>query len=274
MYCKYCGKKIVEESKFCPFCGKDLSSKKENDSGSNETSIPKEITGWSWGGFLWGWIWAIGNKTWIGLLALVPYVGLIIHIILGIHGREWAWKNKHWDNIEHFKKVQRNWAKWWLILFGGGLVLIPIFSVAILSTINPIEQSNKAKDASIKNDLAELMNANERYFAMNGSYPWNNEETALSDTYGSDDIANEIWLNSLVKEDEIRQSFVDKIKALENKLVIIKEEGKDGYSYYCFQPNSKSVKEEAKTKCSTFGTFTYNQSKYLCVNDQEYLCLP
>jgi len=274
MYCKHCGKKNVEESKFCPFCGKDLDVKNQNNSGVNEITIPEEIKGWSWGGFLWGWIWAIGNKTWIGLLALVPYIGLIMNIILGIYGREWAWRNKKWDSIEHFKKVQRNWAKWWLILLGGGLIFIPILSVAILSTINPIEQSNKAKDATIKNDLAELMNASERYYAVKDAYPWNDKQNLLTDTYVSEDITRETWLANLVKENELSQNFIDKIKTLENKLALIKEEGKYGNSYYCFQPNSKSVKEEAKTKCSTVGSFTYGQSKYLCVTDQEYLCLP
>lgn len=273
MYCKNCGKKIVEESKFCPFCGKNINTKIENNSGSEEISIPKEIKGWSWGGFLWGWIWAIGNKTWIGLLALVPYIGLIMNIILGVHGKEWAWKNKHWDNVEHFKRVQKNWVIWWFVIVGI-IPIIAIISVAILATINPIEQANKAKDATIKNDLAELMNANERYCAVKSMYPWNDGENLLTDTYVSEDIASEIWLKYLVTENEISESFINKIKALENKLIIIKEEGKYGNSYYCFQPNSESVKEEAKTTCSTVGSFTYNQAKYLCVTDQEYLCLP
>lgn len=272
MYCKHCGKEIVKESKFCPSCGKELSQKNENNSGVEEISVPEEIKGWSWGGFLWGWVWAIGNKTWIGLISLVPYAGLIMNIILGIHGREWAWKNKHWDSIEQFKKIQKRWVIWWFIL--GLLPITAILSVAVLATINPIEQSNKAKDAIIKNDLVELMSANERYYAVKDTYPWNDKENLLTDTYVSEDIAKEIWLTNLIKEKEINQNFVDKIETLENKLILLKEEGKDGNSYYCFQPNSESVKEEAKTKCSTVGSFTYNQSKYFCITDQEYLCLP
>ena len=53
---------------------------------------PPEISGWSWGAFFLNWIWAIGNRTWIGLLALVPYVGFIMCIALGVKGREWAWQ--------------------------------------------------------------------------------------------------------------------------------------------------------------------------------------
>lgn len=86
--------------------------------------IPPEVPGWSWGAFFMSWIWAIGNRTWIGLLALVPYLGFVIAIILGVKGREWAWQNKRWDDIEHFNRVQRRWSIW-----GACLVLIPVTGI-------------------------------------------------------------------------------------------------------------------------------------------------
>ena len=52
------------------------------------------------------------------------------------------------------------------------IALIAILSVAVLATINPIEQSNKAKDSTIQNDAAEVLNAYERYYAAQSSYPW------------------------------------------------------------------------------------------------------
>ena len=52
------------------------------------------------------------------------------------------------------------------------IALIAILSVAVLATINPIEQANKARDARVQNDAAEVMNAYERYYASNNSYPW------------------------------------------------------------------------------------------------------
>lgn len=52
------------------------------------------------------------------------------------------------------------------------IALIAILSVAVLATINPIEQSNKAKDATVQNDAAEVLNAYERYYAAQASYPW------------------------------------------------------------------------------------------------------
>lgn len=52
------------------------------------------------------------------------------------------------------------------------IALIAILSVAVLATINPIEQTNKARDARVQNDAAEVMNAAERYYASVSRYPW------------------------------------------------------------------------------------------------------
>jgi len=52
------------------------------------------------------------------------------------------------------------------------IALIAILSVAVLATINPIEQTNKARDARVQNDAAEVMNSYERYYASLNRYPW------------------------------------------------------------------------------------------------------
>ncbi|WP_374355780.1 hypothetical protein [Chitinimonas sp.] len=102
----------------------------ENNSGGGKGTVPPPgVAGWGWGPFLWNWIWAIGNKTWIGLLCLIPYVGFVVSIYLGIKGRELAWQNKRWDSVEHFNRVQRKWTIWWLIIFVG------IAGIGILAAI-------------------------------------------------------------------------------------------------------------------------------------------
>lgn len=126
VFCRGCGKEIHETAPTCPHCGALQGvSIKNNESGT----IPDGIKGWSWGAFFLNWIWAIGNKTWIGLLALIPYVGVIMAIILGIKGREWAWKNKEWESVEHFNRVQKKWSFWGVLLFVG------IFVIGILAAI-------------------------------------------------------------------------------------------------------------------------------------------
>lgn len=101
----------------------------ENTSGlGKEHPLPDGVAGWSWGAFCFNWIWALFNRTWIGLLAFLPYIGFIMIFVLGFKGREWAWRNKRWDSIEHFQKVQRRWS----II---GLVFFFVFVVGILAAI-------------------------------------------------------------------------------------------------------------------------------------------
>jgi len=71
------------------------------------------------------------------------------------------------------------------------IALIAILSVAVLATINPIEQSNKAKDSTVQNDAAEVMNAYERYYTVKFSYPWVDIDNGA--TVSSADIA---WFGS------------------------------------------------------------------------------
>jgi hypothetical protein len=72
--------------------------------------IPPELDRWNWGAFLLNWIWGVGNNTYIALLTFVPFVGIVMPFVLGAKGSRWAWRNGRWDNVEHFKRVQRLWA--------------------------------------------------------------------------------------------------------------------------------------------------------------------
>ncbi|TMO28029.1 hypothetical protein CWC28_09835 [Pseudoalteromonas sp. S4492] len=104
----------------------------ENNSGQGKVDdLPEGIKGFSWGAFLLSWIWAIGNSTWIGLLALVPYVGFIVSVYLGFKGREMAWQNKRWDSVEHFQRVQKQWSFWGVLIIGGIFLLGIVAAIAI-----------------------------------------------------------------------------------------------------------------------------------------------
>ena len=94
-------------------------------------AIPEGVKGWSWGAFLLNWIWAIGNRTWIGLLALIPYLGFFFALWLGFKGREMAWKNGKWESLEHFNRVQKAWSRWAVGLTLGAFVLGIVAAVAI-----------------------------------------------------------------------------------------------------------------------------------------------
>jgi hypothetical protein len=86
------------------------------------------------GGVFLSWIWGIGNNVWIALLALIPFVGFIMAIVLGIKGNEWAWRAKKWDNIEHFKRTQRTWSQWGIGIFLV-YIIIGVFMAALIPNL-------------------------------------------------------------------------------------------------------------------------------------------
>ncbi|MGB7649663.1 MAG: hypothetical protein WBL62_00500 [Gallionella sp.] len=142
VFCRGCGKSIHESAPICPHCG--ASQQVHAAAAASKPTVvkivvapkpakpmPDGIKGWSWGGFLLNWIWAIGNNTWIGLLALVPVVGIVMSVVLGIKGREWAWQNKQWESLEHFNRVQRKWSMWGAIVVGGIVVIAITAAIAI-----------------------------------------------------------------------------------------------------------------------------------------------
>jgi len=94
-----------------------------------EQELPADLKHFNWGAFFLNWLWAIYHKTWWGLLAFIPYVGIVVAIILGFKGNELAWKNKKWESVEEFKRVQKQWSTWGIVTFSIGLILGIIFSL-------------------------------------------------------------------------------------------------------------------------------------------------
>jgi len=109
----------------------------DNTSGQGKGAVvPPEIRRWNWGAFLLNWIWGAANGTYIAFLMFVPLVNVVMIFVLGAKGSEWAWRNERWRDVEHFRRVQRQWAIWGLVawiavivLYGGGtLVFISLFT--------------------------------------------------------------------------------------------------------------------------------------------------
>jgi Fungal protein of unknown function (DUF1783). len=96
--------------------------------------IPPEIDRWNWGAFLLNWIWGIGNNTLIALLMFVPFVNLVMIFVLGAKGSAWAWRNKRWESVEEFRRVQRKWAIAgviaWVVFIGLAVALFFAVSAA------------------------------------------------------------------------------------------------------------------------------------------------
>ena len=132
----------------------------ENTSGQgNAAVIPPEIDRWNWGAFLLNWIWGIGNGTYIALLTLVPLVGLVMIFVLGAKGSAWAWRNRKWDGVAHFKRVQRLWAIWGCIVLAATVIL----AVAIIFLVMSVLKGSEAYRLGV-----EALNANARAVELLG----------------------------------------------------------------------------------------------------------
>ena len=112
----------------------------ENTSGQGSaTAVPAEIDRWNWGAFLLNWIWGIGNNTFIALLMFVPLVNVVMAFVLGAKGSAWAWRNKRWDSVDQFRKVQRKWALWAVVVLAASISGCVAMFVGILVSMKSSE---------------------------------------------------------------------------------------------------------------------------------------
>lgn len=146
-YCSKCGRLLKTDDVYCAGCGSKIGLSeplfnRARDNSATEfytdklptqkglTGIPSEIKGWNWGAFFFGWIWGIAHNVWVSLLTIIPFIGVIMLIVLGVKGNEWAWRNRKWDSIEQFKRTQHQWAVAAVVLLLIQVVLI-VFVVAL-----------------------------------------------------------------------------------------------------------------------------------------------
>ena len=106
--------------------------------------VPQEIHSWNWGAFFIPGLWCIPNRVWIGLIAwsdlsliTIPFTfgstWLIMAVILGVKGNEWAWKSRRWKSVRDFKRHQRLWAIAGFLILAAILVGIALIILALLA---------------------------------------------------------------------------------------------------------------------------------------------
>jgi len=111
---------------------------KETSGDLQVSEVPAGAKSWNWGAFLMTWIWGLGNSTYIALLALIPVVNLVMAVILGIKGGQWAWKNRRWQGIEQFTRVQGLWTAFGFGLLAGCLLVLAIVIALLIVSFNNV----------------------------------------------------------------------------------------------------------------------------------------
>ena len=175
--------------------------------------------------------------------------------------------------------------------------VIGILAVAVLSSINPIEQINKGRDTRTRSDAAQLINAVDRYFSIHESYPWNDASSEWTPTSSYDEYDEAFdnvsvtgwgWTQVLVDTQEVKEGYINRLENDDN-IIVFKATGQNSTMYACFLPSSNAFKQEAAVNCdSTVDVTPYGSgdgvpaSITTCEtrdgtydNDTEnYICLP
>lgn len=112
--------------------------------------VPQHLGRWNWGAFLLSWIWGIGNSVWISFLTFIPLFGIIWIFVLGFKGNKWAWEKGRWDNLDHFKRVQRNWSIAGFIVWGCFIIFWAILFFILIHIMN--------NNWVVKNSLIQVQN--------------------------------------------------------------------------------------------------------------------
>ncbi len=158
----------------------------DNTSGT-DGPVPHEVQrmGWSWGGFALTWVWGLGNRVWIALLALIPIVNIAVAIWLGVSGHAMAWRKRRFRSIAEFESTMRAWNNWGLGLLLASILLGLFGGVVggmVATTISPVftRANAKATQASCQSNLKQIalgmiMFAQDHGETLPASATWNND---------------------------------------------------------------------------------------------------
>ncbi|MBC8138583.1 MAG: hypothetical protein H8F28_22110 [Fibrella sp.] len=101
-----------------PGYGAQMYGDRSNDSGTGAMArLPAELQGVNFGAFAIPIWWGIFNQSFLGLLAFIPCLSPIVSIVMLFKGNEWAWQNRRFESVEHFRQVQRAWQNWGIAAF-------------------------------------------------------------------------------------------------------------------------------------------------------------
>jgi serine/threonine protein kinase len=110
--------------------------------------LPPELDRWNWGAAMLPGLWSINNRVWIGLIAWTCLLTcgiswVVIAILLGARGNQWAWRSRSWQSVEAFKANQRAWSTAGIVVWGIYAALL-----TLLVTVGSLTPSSTDQTAS------------------------------------------------------------------------------------------------------------------------------
>ncbi len=162
--------------------------------------------------------------------------------------------------MNKFKKMVSGFTLVELLIVIG---LLGAIALIVISAINPIEQSNRARDTKYKADSGQLVSAVDRYFVSHDKFPWQTVDpttydspedavefaSAVTDRYGlclaGDCSTQGVLIEEELKSEFLNRGFLQDGATTVDLIKLGKAQGSSESVYACFVPLSKSVRDKA-----------------------------
>lgn len=135
------------------------------------------------------------------------------------------------------------------------IALLGALAVGLLAAIDPFEQLKKGRDTSTRNTTTEFYNATLRFYATNGSFPWN--VGGASTTFNAEQMSSGpnviAAISSLITAGELKDKFYSLAGANNLARIYISSPSTETL-ISCFQPESKSFRQDKNVVFNTSGT--------------------
>lgn len=138
--------------------------------------------------------------------------------------------------------------------------ILGILAAALVATIDPFEQLNKARDARVENTLVEFQNGLLRYYTIQGVMPWSPQSTDLCNGQVIPDatplatgspITPSDCVQALIDQGELKDSFANSPDLAE---IYITEDTVTNEIVSCYEPTSRSKQRDPNTIYNNDGT--------------------
>ena len=131
------------------------------------------------------------------------------------------------------------------------LGILGILAIALLAAINPIEQLNKAQDASLENAATTLINASVQYYSVNNALPVTcTGQTKTPLASGTPAVPIQC-LKDLQTANELKSSYTNSTNIA--NIYVTTNAASNGL-IACFLPKSTGLKNDPNTKYGQDGS--------------------
>ena len=99
---------------------------------------PPSLKKFNWGAFALNILWGIGNKSYLSLLCLVPFLNIVWVFVCGFKGNQWAWDSGCFKTVEEFEATQKTWNRAGLVYFILSIIFFVLYFIFLGSMVTMI----------------------------------------------------------------------------------------------------------------------------------------